>query len=71
MGDSRAGLRHTERDEMPHDEAVKLARDILDNDRWFLDLDPAFKDELSEPNHNAVMANMGRKLAYEVLRGQR
>lgn len=51
-------------------EAEKLAQDIIANDKWFLELDPSFKDELSEPNHTAIIANMGRKLAYEVLRGR-
>lgn len=55
---------------MAHDDAVtKLAMDLLANERWFRDLDPRFKDDLSEPNHNAVQANIGRKLAEAVLRG--
>lgn len=51
-------------------EAEKLAQDIVDHDRWFRDLDPRFKDDLSEPNHEAVTANMGRKLARLVLGGK-
>jgi hypothetical protein len=48
-------------------DAVRVAREILSEDKWFEDLPNACKDNLSQPNHDHHIAKLGRQLAALVV----
>jgi hypothetical protein len=48
-------------------ESAALARLILADEKWFQDLPSACKDDLSQPNHDRHLAQLGLRLAALVV----